>query len=296
MVEKSKLKIYIYKYLKIPYLFVELIKIKLLQYFPITKDLNNKAASEFSYYPEFCLKAALNQKEFKTFRRHPKYTSIVETISKDFAQKYLDIIHKKYNLKNDEILKIINPIQNLGMPKKFFLRDLEIEVSGLALRYLKVALEIKEKIRKKDKINIVEIGCGFGGQALILDKLLDINTYSFIDIWQANLLIRRFLHDAFFDKPYSLLTLNDLISDNLNYDFLISNYAFSELPFMIQKVYFEKVVKNSKEGYMIMNSGEKGEYGTIKNLSKKELTNKIENSYIDEEYPKTSQNNYLIRW
>ena len=99
-----------------------------------------------------------------------------------------------------------------------------------------------------------------------------------------------------FDKPYSLLTLHDLISDNLNYDFLISNYAFRELPFMIQKVYFEKVVKNSKEGYMIMNSGEKGEYGAIKNLSKKELTNKIKNSYIDEEYPKTSQNNYLIRW
>ena len=37
-------------------------------------------------------------REFKTFRRHPKYTGIVETISKNFAQKYLDIIHEKYVL------------------------------------------------------------------------------------------------------------------------------------------------------------------------------------------------------
>ena len=38
---------------------------------------------------------------------------------------------------------------------------------------------------------------------------------------------------------------------------------------MIQKIYFEKIVSKSKEGYMIMNSGEKGEYGAIKNFSKK---------------------------
>ena len=69
------------------------------------------------------------------------------------------------------------------------------------------------------------------GKPLIINKLLDIKTYSFIDIWQVNLLIKRFLHDAFFDKPYSLLTLNDLRVENLNFDSLISNYAFSELPF-----------------------------------------------------------------
>lgn len=289
-----KFSFYIKKILKIPFFLNEILKIKILQYIPNNINSKNKSASEFSYYPEFCLKAALDFREFKTFRRHPKYTGVVETVSKNLAQEYLDIIKKKYCLKNNEILEIIEPLQNLGMPKKFFLKGFDTPLSALALRYLMVGLNINEKIKNYDGIDIVEIGCGFGGQALILNKLLKIKSYTFIDIWQVNILIKRFLHDSFFDKPYSLLTLNDLKSENKNWDLLISNYAFSELPLKIQKIYFENVISKSKEGYMLMNSGEKGEFGRVKNFSKQELKSKIDNSYLDNLVG--TKNNYLIRW
>ena len=60
------------------------------------------------------------------------------------------------------------------MRKKFKLKGLPIKVSTTAIRYLKVALEIKENLIKKEPLDIVEIGCGYGGQACILNQIIEI--------------------------------------------------------------------------------------------------------------------------
>ena len=39
-------------------------------------------------------------------------------------------------------------------------------------------------------VDVIEIGCGYGGQALILSRVMEINSYTFLDLWQVNLLIR----------------------------------------------------------------------------------------------------------
>ena len=276
--------------------FFELIKLNILQNIPKKFDSNYKSVSQSTYYPEYALKASLNPKIFKTFRRHPEYTSILEHVPQNIAQEYLKIINQKFSINNSELIKIISPLQEIGMPKKYKLKGLDIKVSTTALRYLKVALEIKEELIPKGPVDIVEIGCGYGGQAVILNRIIEIKSYTFIDLWQVNMLIKRFLNEVFFEPPFSLLTLNDLHDDYKNWDFLISNYAFSELPRNIQKIYYEKVIKSSNQGYMIMNSGEEGQFGKINNFTKKECLQKIKKSYISNEIPLTGINNFLLRW
>ena len=273
----------------------DLISVKFIKLLNFKNNLSFKSASEYSKYPEFALKAAFDFKTYKIFRRHPTYTYVLEHVSKDAGEKYLNLILNKYCLTEKEIIEIISPLQNIGCPKKFKLKDLPFKVSTTAIRYLKVALEIQEGLIKKEPLDIVEIGCGYGGQACILNQILEIKSYTFIDLWQVNMLIKRFIHDAFFDKPYQLCTLNDLLLKDKSWDLLISNYAFSELPLILQEMYFERVISKSNEGYMTMNKGQV-KFGKVLNMSKEKLLNKIPSSYIKEEIPLTAKDNYVIRW
>ena len=106
---------------------------------------------------------------------------------------YLEIIRYEYKLSIKEIIEIIDPLQITGQPKLIKIDDLPKRISSLGLRYLKTALEIKKLIGKETIDNIVEIGCSFGGQAVILDKVCKIKSYTFLDLWQVNLLIKRFI-------------------------------------------------------------------------------------------------------
>jgi len=98
------------------------------------------------------------------------------------------------------------------------------------------------------------------------------------------MLIKRFLHDSFFDKPYQLCNLKDILLINKNWDLYISNYAFSELPSKLQEIYFERVIPNSKEGYMTINSGEEGKFGKVLNMSKENFLKKIKSYYLKEKH------------
>ena len=78
------------------------------------------------------------------------------------------------------------------------------------------------------------------------------------------------------------------------YDLAISNYAFSELPRVIQLQYVE-IFKNSKKGYLTMNSGNGGIYDEGK-LTLNELKSILPNISVFEENPKTYKGNYIIVW
>lgn len=256
-------------------------------------DAINKSVSCDNKYPELALNAALNANVYKVFRRHHHYIPILEHVDKKLAMGYLDIIRGKYNLKNEEILEIIKPLQYIGMPKKMYLSNLPTKVSTTSLRYLKIAYDIRDIINSNSIGNVVEIGCGYGGQAIILNQILDINTYTFLDLWQVNMLIRRFIEDSQFNIPYRIKTLNEIQKKEFKWDFLISNYAFSEIPKKIQKIYLEKIILNSKHGYMIMNTGLKE---TANRFSYEELKKIIPDLQIIDEKPLTGMENYLLIW
>jgi len=260
------------------------------------RDNLYKSFTDNGEYPELALKAALDPATFSIFRRHPSYMPVLENVSRQQGEECLKIIRGKYKLKDDEIFQLIKPLMNVGNPKLLRINDLPNKISTTGLRYLKIALEIKE-LTGSNIGNVVEIGCGYGGQAVILDKLLEIKSYTFYDLWQVNLLIKRFIENSNFSSKYTLSTLREdsnKIRDS--WDFCISNYAFSELPKALQEMYIKRVLNKTQKGYMLMNSGVNGDYGNIKNLSQKELQDKFNNSSIQNEIPLTCSNNYLFTW
>jgi hypothetical protein len=86
-------------------------------------------------------------------------------------------------------------------------------------------------------------------------------------------------------------TMNEL--EIQNYDLVISNYAFSELPRSIQDVYLSKIILNSKKGYITFNEISPGYFNSYK---REELIDIIPNSLIIEEKPLTHPKNCIIVW
>ena len=284
----------IYRKIKLPF---SILKTKFLMF--KTKSINDKkykSSSDNGEYPELALKAALDPATFSVFRRHHKYTSILEHVSRKEGEQYLNIIRGEYKMKDDEIFQILKPLMKVGNPKLLRIKGLSNKISTTGLRYLKIALDIK-KITGSKIGNVVEIGCGYGGQAIILDQLLQIESYTFYDLWQVNLLIKRFIENSNFSSKYTISTIReDSFNCRNSWDFCISNYAFSELPKAIQEIYINKIINKTRKGFMLMNSGVSGKFGNVINFSQKELLNTLKNASIHEEIPLTYVNNYLLTW
>lgn len=74
-------------------------KIKyIIQYIRFSNIQNLSVSTSLSdneIYPDFCNKASLNSKVFSNFRRNPVYLQILEHVTKDDGQKYLDEIKRK---------------------------------------------------------------------------------------------------------------------------------------------------------------------------------------------------------
>jgi len=254
-----------------------------------------KSASDNGSYPELALRAALNPGIFSVFRRHTLYTPILEHVSKKQGEEYLAIIQEDYGYSTNEIIEAISPLLRIGQPILHKIKGLPSPVSTTALRYLKVALEIKA-LRGKNIGHVVEIGCGYGGQAVILDKVAEIQSYTFIDLWQVNMLIKRFIEASPLSCSYSVSTLREAARPRNSWDLAISNYAFSELPKVLQKKCLVDIILASQHGYMTMNSGIEGGFGGVSNMSLLELQNALPASSVIDERPLTSSRNYILTW
>ena len=78
-----------------------------------------------------------------------------------------------------------------------------------------------------------------------------------------------------------------------DYDLVISNYAFTELPRTIQNVYLNKVILNSKRGYITYNEITPKEYNSYKS---DELIEMIPGARKLKEEPLSHPKNCLIVW
>ncbi len=217
----------------------------------------------------------------------------MEHVSYSQGIEYLD-----YIIKNDKNLlnKIDKFLENdqIGNPKKYYYKEINKLISPTTLRYIKVGSDI-EKIFSEKIDNIVEIGCGYGGQYLILDKLKNIQNYLLIDLFEVTKFIEKYLECFVLNSSYETKTINKISYDK-SWDLVISNYAFSELPYETQLIYINKVLLKSKNGYMTMNSGLETSAFKTNHLSLKEITNLMPNIKIKPEEPLTAKDNYIIVW
>ena len=230
---------------------------------------------------------------FKNFKRDPAYCTVLEHVTQEQGKGYLDVLENRKDGILEQALNSVLMSDSLGNPRKFVYRNFG-PLSPTTLRYVKVASDLHSLFGCKIGADIAEIGGGYGGQMLVCDKIFEFATYNIFDLYAVNQLIAKYLESFLLNNCYTVRTLNS--SRKAEFDLVISNYAFSELPKAVQKKFIEKIMTNSLKGYITMNSV-KGKSSNDENkFSVDELRQLLPPFEIFDENPLTAKHNYIIVW
>tara|TARA_B100001564_G_C20600183_1_gene652323 strand:+ start:189 stop:1004 length:816 start_codon:yes stop_codon:yes gene_type:complete len=239
---------------------------------------SDSASSEYEYV-NFVEMAIKDKDVFKSFRSDPRYRDILEHVNDELAKEYY--LKLREELSHKEIFSLCETVKNVGNPRLLQFEDSEL--SPTILRYINVSLDLVKKFPKNQFENIVEIGAGYGGQALILDKFYNIKNYTLIDLPQVNKLIEKFFSHHSPKFKYSFSEIENYNS-NEKYDLFISNYAFSELPKQLQLTAIKNILSNASYGYMIVNNFNQFSF---RYLSQSQYSEHLKNIKIFEEIPES---------
>lgn len=241
-------------------------------------------------YTLFCEKAANDDAVFNNFKRNNAYRRVLEHVPYRQGIKYLSIITDE-NPRLIDFLEKFKENDQYGNPIKYNFSNIGY-FSPTTLRYIKVLSDLIKEFGSLEKMRIIEIGGGYGGQCKIISDVFDFDTYTLVDLEPCLSLARKYL-DKLGVKNVNYCTSNNLL-ENQNYDLVISNYAFSECTITLQDIYFEKIISQSFRGYMTCNSINL--FFGINSYTKKAIINKINNSKILPERPLTWLGNLVLMW
>lgn len=262
-----------------------------LREYVASEDL--RSDSDNGSYQISVRRAVASYRHFASFKRDKGYNKILEHVSQEEGQVYLDILKQR----DDGILEAARStlLQSdaIGNPRKYdYGGD---TLSPTTLRYLKVASDLKILFGGDIGRKIAEIGGGYGGQGLVCDFLFRTDEYHIFDLPDVTQLVSKYLEAFLMHGSYVTHTLNASQVDS--YDLVISNYAFSELPKPVQLAYVRKVLAQSERGYLTMNSGKSDHAGREgAKLTLAELEELLPAFEIRDEYPVTAEHNYIIVW
>lgn len=253
-----------------------------------------RSDSDNGAYVAFIEQALADPSAFQTFKQSPVYQQILEHTSEEQGRVYLQIIGEQ------------SP-QLLGMLQRFAVNDLvgganvvqfseHCRLSPSTLRYVKVASDLSTLFGQGlEGAHVAEIGVGYGGQRLVLDQLYRFRTYDMFDLPPVLALVSKYLESHLLQSCYQTKTLNTHDGEK-TYDLAISNYAFSELPAPVQRVYIDKVLKKSARGYLTMNSGRPDSVFSKGKMTLEEIQAEIPNTRVLDEKPHSAPGNYLLVW
>jgi putative sugar O-methyltransferase len=241
-----------------------------------------KSISDNLTYPEICRLAAIDDSYFKTFKCQPGYTKILEHVTCEQGTEYARLFQNNKNIISNLSKFTIN--DTLGSPK---LCTYEFgNFSPTTLRYIKVLNDLSP-LNLDDK-TIVEIGPGYGGQYVVLRQLYKPKKYIFVDLASTLLLIEKYINKlGLSDIEVEFVEGNN--TKPVASDLVVSNYAFSECPTIIQDAYITNIIEHSKNGYMI--------YNNILGYTSEQLISKCSKSIkVNQEIPLTHSKNVLVSW
>ena len=237
-------------------------------------------------YISVCEDASNNENTFANFKRNPYYTAILEHVSYEQGLDYLEALKNcKVNFSDFMANDMI------GNPNKY---NYSVGLfSPTTFRYIKVAYDILELCKDQKITSVVEIGCGYGGQCFVLNKVLQFERYNMIDLPPVTKLIKKYLERLGVSKFEVISAFNNNAIGNLPAcDLLISNYAFSECIKPVRDFYLQTVISKAKLGYMTINCLSGNEiaelHDTLRKLGK--------NITISPELPLTGRGNYILTW
>jgi len=253
-----------------------------------------KSDSDSTPYTNYVEKVISNQRIFRRFRRSYSYRLILEHVDYRLGNKYLQRLSpetlRKY-LNSSSLFKL----SKVGNPRKFFYKHLGW-VSPTALRYLYVSQNLSELFDIQKIKSVGEIGVGFGGQLAVSLEFLDLNRYAIYDLPPVATLAKMVL--AHMEVNSSIVSVEEINPPlPASYDIVVSNYAFSELPYEVQLKYLLGIFQSSKRGYLTMNSGRGNFTGrTNGKLQLAEIKRHLPHMEVIEEDPLTGPDNYIIIW
>jgi len=278
-----------------PALALHVVHRNLLKFFRSKKFVGsekNRSESDTGHYVAFVEEAVRDYRIFKGFKRNPIYTDVLEHVSRAQGQEYLEIIKNEAH----DLLGMLDKLKindEVGSPLLYEYPDVGW-ISPTTLRYIKVAADIRNLFGDLALARIAEIGVGYGGQFLILDQLYRMR-YFLYDLPPVLEFASKYLESHILNSSYEAITLNQY--DGVGeYDLVISNYAFSELPRQLQQKYIEKIIYKSKRGYLTMNSGLPNSVFKNNKMTIDELRKHLPEFEILEERPNTTPGNYIIVW
>jgi hypothetical protein len=245
--------------------------------------------SDYESYRRACLEAATDDFHFRFFKQNPHYTRILEHTSFHNGLLYVDSINNtKFDISKLDQIKS-NDWQGSATfmiyPEPFGL------ISPSTLRYIKVLAELEEMFGSLDGMNIIEIGVGYGGQCKVIYDYFRPASYTLVDLLEPIKLAERYHRESNY-QGINYLT-QDQLQNGIQYDLVISNYALTECVRPIQMEYLEKVVFNSKRGYITYNNISE-QFG-IDSLSKQEFIDLLKCSEKPEE-PVSGLDNCILYW
>jgi hypothetical protein len=242
----------------------------------------------YQHYIDY-VESIVKSNHLDNFKSNNIYRDILEHVSHSIGEEYYRLLITKHNLDKNLIEKFCLENDKLGSPVKYVIGDLSFPVSPTSLRYLDHAVHTLNYIQtlKLQTVNIVEIGCGYGGLLLALDYMsklygITINSYSCIDIDVVTKLQSLYISNYDISFPvtfHSASTFGHSVkNDNL---FLISMYCFSEIETVNQQRYIETIMKRISNGIIMWNHCDIFDFG------KKIIS-------IEDEKPLTGHNNKLV--
>ena len=249
---------------------------------------DSTSVSDNRAYPQLCLQASNDDRVFADFRRNPIYNEILEHVSEQQGKEYLELIARDVELRCEIDRFKLN--DSYGNPRTYTYASIGT-ISPSTLRYVKVLADLKAHFTSLDGLDICEIGVGYGGQCRIINSYFKPTSYYLVDISPALALTRRFLDNYALPAKLSFLTMSDLAPRN--YDLVISNYAFTELPRSLQELYLAQIILRSKRGYITYNEIQPAKF---KSYKAHELLGLIPRSRKLNEEPLTHPKNCIILW
>lgn len=215
------------------------------------------SVSDDGYYNRSVKEAVMSDHAFNNFRRDRIYCQIVECVTKEEGEECLEILEriwpewinkKQLYLENDRI----------GHPYTVTMKSIwgEIEADPYTIQKImeigEMRMYLPHLFKEGKNLNVVEIGVGFGSLYRILNKEMNIKSYTMHDLPEVLLLAKKYL--SHYGNDSEKVNFKRSAAEGAKYDLVISNYAFSELSPNVKEYYMDKVLKKSKHGFLICNA------------------------------------------
>jgi hypothetical protein len=258
-------------------------------------DYTTSTVSKNVPYLVVCKGASEKEEIFNKFKSTPEYCDVLEHVNEWLGGEYIKFIKEHYpKLLDPELVEKFKGNDKYGGPTTFTYPETG-SISPTTLRYMKVLGDLETQIdglKSLDGLDIVEIGCGYGGQCRIISEKCDFKSYTFIDLPVVIDLIEKCIKQkpGLIDKCRFVRVGID--SMEVKGDLVISNYAFSECDVDVRKNYINTILNKCTRGYLTINY--------LNEAEKKELCDAltIPDRYgkILYERPSTADANIILVW